>query len=52
MCNKELSKLQDVKINMKEEQLQAIDVDNDCFFSDHIISRRPDCLSKKEQHLS
>ena len=48
MCNKDLSKVQDVKINMKEEQLQAIDVDNDCFYSDHVITRKPEFLTKKE----
>ena len=48
MCNKDLSKNTDVKINMKEEQLQAIDVDNDCFYSDRVITRKPDFLTKKE----
>ena len=33
---------------MKENQMNAISVDNECFYSDHIIVRRPDILTIKE----
>lgn len=52
MCNKQLETEEDIKINMKDHQLQAIDVDNDCFYSDHVITRRADILTAKEARLA
>lgn len=52
MCNKQLDTEDDIKINMKDHQLQAIDVDNDCFYSDHVITRKADILNPKEARLA
>ena len=52
MCNKQLDTEEDIKINMKDHQLQAIDVDNDCFYSDHVITRKADILNPKEARLA
>jgi len=48
MCNKSLQTKEEVKINFKKHQIQAINVDNECFYSDHIIVRKPTLLKPFE----
>ena len=48
MCNKVLQTVEDVTINFKEHELQNISVDNEYFYSDHIVIRKPDILDKYE----
>ena len=35
-------------MHMKENQMNAISVDNECFYSDHIIIKKPNILEPKE----
>ena len=48
MCNKRLVTSEDVQMNMKEAQMNSISVDNECFYSDHIVQNKPDILTIKE----
>lgn len=41
LCNKRLKKREDIKINYEQQQLHSISVDNDAFYSDHIVIRKP-----------
>lgn len=45
MCNKVFNKQEDIKIDLDKHRMNAITVDNECFFSDHIIVRTPDLLT-------
>ena len=48
MCNKKLVTFDDIKLDLKAEQMNSISVDNECFYSDHIVTRKPDILAYKE----
>ena len=48
MCNKQLTKSTDIKLDYKDHQMNSISVDNECFFSDHIVIRKPDLLNISE----
>ena len=48
MCNKMFLKRDHIKLDLKKHQMNAINVDNEYFYSDHIIVRRPDCLDPVE----
>jgi hypothetical protein len=48
VCNKDLNKKDHIKLDLKKHQMNSISVDNECFFSDHIIVRRPDILTNDE----
>ena len=45
ICNKELNTKENIRLDLKEHQMNSISVDNECFYSDHIIVRKPDILS-------
>lgn len=40
VCNKVFNTKQAVKFNFDEEEMQQISVDNECFYSDHLINRK------------
>jgi hypothetical protein len=48
MCQKVLKTREQCKVHLKENQMNAISVDNECFYSDHIIIRKPHILTSKE----
>jgi hypothetical protein len=48
MCNKRLTSQDDIKIDLKEHQMNSISVDNECFYSDHIVARKPELLKSNE----
>lgn len=48
MCNKTFERREDIKLDLKKHQMNSISVDNECFFSDHIITRTADCLTYEE----
>lgn len=48
MCNKRLASLEEIKIDLKEHQMNSISVDNECFYSDHIVARKPELLMSTE----
>lgn len=48
MCNKIFKTEADIKIDLKEHQMNSISVDNEYFYSDHIVIRKPDLLASNE----
>ena len=48
MCNKVFNKVEDVAINLEDHEMQQISVDNEVFYSDHIIVRKADLLESYE----
>ena len=52
MCAKVLVSKDDIKLDLKKHQMNSIVVDNECFFSDHIIVRKPDLLTRQEFKIS
>ena len=48
MCNKVFNKIEDVAINLEDHEMQQISVDNEVFYSDHIIVRKADVLESYE----
>ena len=48
MCNKVFNKVEDVVLNLEDHEMQQISVDNEVFYSDHIIVRKPDLLESYE----
>ena len=44
MCNKTFTHKNDIKIDLLEHEMQQISVDNEYFYSDHIIVRKPEIL--------
>lgn len=45
MCNKEFKSFKDTKINLKEHEIFEINVDFEYFYSDRLITRKPDILN-------
>jgi hypothetical protein len=52
MCNKKFEKREHIKLDLKRHQMNAINVDNEYFYSDHIITRVPDQLGELEYKRS
>ena len=48
MCNKQHTNEDEIRLDFKEHQLQCIAVDNENFYSDHVIVRKPDILDSQE----
>lgn len=48
MCNRAFQRREDIKLDLKKHQMNAINVDNEYFYSDHIITRKPDVLGDLE----
>ena len=48
MCNKAFRRREHIKLDLKKHQMNAINVDNEYFYSDHIIVRKPDLLDDRE----
>ena len=48
MCNKAFQRPADIEIDFLEHEIQQISVDNEAFYSDHIITRKPDLLKSIE----
>ena len=48
MCNRTFNNRESIRLDLKKHQMNAISVDNECFFSDHIMVRKPDALTPQE----
>jgi hypothetical protein len=48
MCNKALNTAKDIEIDFLEHEIQQISVDAEEFYSNHVITRKPDLLNEKE----